>query len=123
MLQVRGTNSGHWRTVGGPLVPAAIMLLLAACAPSVSLTGAAVSSELQRTALVAFHRMEIAFLETGSYTTNALIDLELPRGVKWTLEDFSERSYRLRFTADNRPGEAWLVSPAGLMPAPNTAGT
>lgn len=61
--------------------------------------------------------MEIGYLQTGSYTTNALVDLQLPRGVRWTLEEFSEQNYRLRFTDDSRPGVAWLVSPAGVTAA------
>jgi hypothetical protein len=97
------------------------ILLLAAvagCAPRAALPSPSrVTGELQRTALVAFHRMEIGFLQTGSYTTNVLVDLELPRGVKWTLEEFTDRDYRLRFTDDDDPGAAWLVSPAGVAPA------
>lgn len=97
-----------------------LVALLAGCfpqtAPATGPDGTA-ASELQRTAQLAFHRMEIGYLQTGSYTTNALVDLELPRGVKWTLEEFSETAYRLRFTDNNQPGEAWLVSPAGVTPA------
>ncbi|MEX2535370.1 MAG: hypothetical protein WD273_07170 [Trueperaceae bacterium] len=100
----------------------ALVAALAACAPQATpVTGPAtgrVDSELQRTAQVAFHRMELAYLLTGSYTTNALVDLDLPRGVKWTLEEFSDTSYRLRFTDDNRPGDAWLSTPVGVTPAP-----
>lgn len=104
------------RFCGAPAVLGVIVLVLAACAPATGSTGTnEASSELQRTALVAFHRMEIAFLQTGSYTTNALIDLDLPSGVKWTLEEYSDRHYRLRFTEDNRPGVGWLVSPAGVI--------
>ncbi|MEX2541575.1 MAG: hypothetical protein WD314_07190 [Trueperaceae bacterium] len=111
----------HLLTV--PLVLLALTLTLAACAPSAGVprpagtTAAGEPSELRRTALVAFHRMEIAFLQTGSYTTNALIDLDLPRGVRWTLEEFSETGYRLRFTDDDRPDVAWLVSPEGVRSA------
>jgi hypothetical protein len=106
------------RLPGLPLLLLVLALALSACAPGTTSRPPAAVSELQRTAQVAFHRMEIAFLQTGDYTTNALIDLELPRGVRWTLEEFSERSYRLRFSDDGRPGEAWLVSPAGVRPAP-----
>lgn len=95
----------------------ALVTLLGACAPTAAPASGDASSELERTAQLAYHRMEIGYLQTGSYTTNALVDLELPRGVRWTLEEFSESSYRLRFTDDENPGEAWLVSPRGVMPA------
>lgn len=97
----------------------ALVALLAACAPRALGPGGQPANELQRTAQLAFHRMQIAYLETGNYTTNALVDLDLPRGVKWTLEEFSTSGYRLRFTDDKRPGEAWLVTPGGVTPAPN----
>ena len=66
--------------------------------------------------------MEIGFLQTGTYTTNALVDLDLPRGVKWTLEEFSDSSYQLRFTSDDQPEEVWLVSPRGVMAAASSEG-
>ena len=108
------------RTIGFAALGAILLVLLGACAPQPLVgPGGQPADELQRTAQLAFHRMQIAYLETGNYTTNALVDLELPRGVKWTLEEFSTNAYRLRFTDDNRPGEAWLVTPAGVAPAPN----
>jgi hypothetical protein len=92
-----------------------LIAAVAGCAPrAAGKSASSVTGELQRTALVAFHRMEIGFLQTGGYTTNVLVDLELPRGVRWTLEEFTEQSYRLRFTDDADPGAAWLVSPAGV---------
>lgn len=109
------------RPPAGWLALVILVLPLAACAPQSVAPGAAttaataVESELQRAALEAFHRMEIAFLQTGSYSTNALIDLDLPRGVKWTLEEFDDSGYRLRFTDDERPRDAWIVSPAGVV--------
>lgn len=120
----------HVRPTVAWLALAAVLLPLAACAPRTTELQAAElratevrgdpaaasteASELRRTALMAFHRMEIVFLETGSYTTNALVDLDLPRGVKWTLEEFDDAGYRLRFTDDQRPEYAWLVSPEGV---------
>lgn len=100
----------------------ALLALVVSCAPapSQSATNGRPGSELQRIALQAYHRMEIGLLETGSYTTNVLVDLELPRQVRWTLEDFGSDGYRLRFTADDRPGEAWLVTPAGVTRAAPT---
>lgn len=96
-------------------VPLLLLFALVACAPQAAAPRVTEStSELERIANVAYHRMEIAYLQSGTYTTNALIDLELPRGVKWTLEDFTETTYRLRFSDDNRPGFEFVVSPAGV---------
>ena len=96
---------------------AVLVPLLFACAPPATTTQPGVDSDLHRVAVVAFHRMEIGLLETGAYTTNALIDLEIPRHVRWTLEEFGEGGYRIRFTSDSSPGEAWLVTPAGVSAA------
>jgi hypothetical protein len=112
------------RRLSTAAIALAALLILAACAPRASLPrAAAATDELQRTAMAAYHRMEIAFLQTGAYTTNALIDLDLPRGIKWTLEEFTGRDYRLRFTDDARPGTAWLVSPAGVAAAGTASGS
>lgn len=93
-----------------------LLAVLGSCAPAPTQTATdrRPGSDLQRIALQAYHRMEIGLLETGSYTTNVLVDLELPRQVRWTLEEFGSDGYRLRFTADDRPDEAWLVTPAGV---------
>ena len=110
----------HVRSKRAPLLLAGVLtLLLAARAPQATQAPPpaevpAEASELQRVAIMAFHRMELGRLETGSYTTNALIDLELPRQVRWTLEEFDGQSYRLRFTSDSSPDEAWLVTPRGV---------
>ena len=66
------------------------------------------------TAEIAYHRMAIGLLQTGEYTTNALLELALPTGVKWTLEEFSGADYRLRFTSDDVPVYVWLVTPRGV---------
>ena len=105
-----------------PVLLAVLLALLAACAPS---AGPAPGSALpddpaaraaERTARLAYHRMEIGRLETGAYTTNVLVDLALPQGVRWTVDDFSVdgSSYRLRVTHAALPEVAWLVSPAGV---------
>jgi hypothetical protein len=102
------------------LAPAlfALALALAACAPRASETPNALNSpearQLEQTATIAYHRMEIGFLQTGEYTTNVLIDLALPQGVRWTLEEFSSTDYSLRFTSSAVPDFAWLVSPRGV---------
>lgn len=66
------------------------------------------------TAEIAYHRMAIGFLQTGEYTTNALLELSLPKGVRWTLEDFGATGYRLRFTSSDVPQYTWLVTPQGV---------
>lgn len=99
----------------------AALLLLAACAP------AAVSGELfagsqapaeenaRQTAILIWHRMELGRHETGSYTSNVLIELdELPRGVAFRMESFPGESFELRVTDDAVPGVWWLVNPAGV---------
>lgn len=97
---------------------AVLLALLAACAPSATtaLPDDPAAREAERTARVAYHRMQIAFLETGAYTTNALVDLALPQGVRWTVDDFEPdgSSYRLRITHTEVPGVAWLVGPDGV---------
>ena len=103
-------------------------LLVSACAPRTTSSnppsGAspAPSASLEtpqarataETAEIAYHRMAIGLLQTGEYTTNALLELALPTGVKWTLEEFSGADYRLRFTSDDVPVYVWLVTPRGV---------
>lgn len=97
-------------------LPILLLALLAACAPQ-AVSPAFSSPEgqaVQRVAEVAFHRMEIGRLETGNYTTNVLVDLNMPQGVRWIVTDFTSDSYTLRFSADDLPEVAWLVSPRGV---------
>ena len=100
-------------------------LLVSACAPRTASsnppnTPASASLETPQarataeTAEIAYHRMAIGLLQTGEYTTNALLELALPTGVKWTLEEFSGADYRLRFTSDDVPVYVWLVTPRGV---------
>ena len=96
-----------------------VVLSLSACAPRFSTGGilatpAAVAAETA--AQIAFHRMEIGLLQTGEYTTNALLELDLPQGVKWTLQDFSTTTYELRFTSAAVPEVVWEVTPDGVRP-------
>ena len=72
------------------LLAAAFILLAAACAPS-TLPGAddAAVQELQTTAEVLYHRMELGYLESGIYTTNVLVDAPIPEGARWTLQEFA----------------------------------
>ena len=75
--------------------------------------------EVQQTAQVAYHRMQIGFLQTGEYTTNALLDLSLPQGVRWTVETFEADTYQLRFISAEVPDQAWLVTPDGVQVVAN----
>src|SRR5690606_32312620 len=99
-----------------PILIAAALAVLAACAPT-TLPGAddAAVAELQRTADVIYHRMEHGFLETGAYTTNVLINVELPEWARWTLQEFAAdgSSYRLLLTSTRLEGATWEVSPRG----------
>lgn len=95
-----------------------VALEVAGCAPkaqpSVFQTGPA--GQLQRTAEIVYHRMAIGYLETGRYTTNVLVDVQLPAGAKWTLVAYARdgSSYRLRITSTRVEGVAWDVSPSGV---------
>ncbi len=102
-------------------VLASLTLLFSACAPRAA-PNTATNTSLEtsqarataETAEIAYHRMAIGFLQTGEYTTNALLELALPRSVRWTLEEFSGADYRLRFTSDEVPNFVWLVTPQGV---------
>jgi hypothetical protein len=100
------------------LILVCLTLVAAACAPRVrpdtDLLNSAAALDTEQTAQIAYHRMEIGALQTGSYTTNVLVDLTLPRGVRWTLEEFSNDGYQLRFSHDELPTLAWLVTPRGV---------
>lgn len=99
------------------------MLVLSACAPKVQTFSEIVNSpaaqQVAQIANIAFHRMEISKLETGTYTTNILMDLPLPQGASWTLEFLSQNAYQLRFTSVDVPGFAWLVTPDGVKLLPS----
>ena len=101
-----------------------LLSLLAACAPrtqeasveSDALVSSPAAQETERVATAAFHRMELAQIEDGVYTTNVLINLDVPQGVRWMLEDLNDDDYTLRFTSTNVPGVAWIVTPDGVEP-------
>jgi len=98
------------------LLALALGLTLSACVPTAvadRLAGPA-AQEVERAAYVAFHRMELGRLQLGAYTTNVLVDVELPRGTRLTLEDFDDDGYRLRVDSDAVPGVAWYVTPRGV---------
>ena len=103
-----------------------LLTLLAACAPRTQGTSTDPSAgaifqgeaaqETNRLATAAFHRMELGRLESGTYTTNVLINLDVPQGIRWMLEDLSDDAYTLRFTSSDVPGAAWVVTPEGVEP-------
>jgi len=102
-----------------PVIVAVLLLTLAACAPA--LDGVDTSAfetpaalEVERAAQEAYHRMELGRLRLGVYTTNVLVDLDLPRGARVTVEAFGDDDYRLRFTSDAALDLAWIVTPDGV---------
>ncbi len=100
-------------------------LLLAACAPGTRGDPETVRPPLdearlrpvERTAWEAWLLMEIQRLRSGLYSTQALIDLTLPRGVRWTVVDFSGDDYALIVTSDDEDGDGVRVTPEGVRPA------
>lgn len=93
------------------------LLLLASCAPRAAplLLDSPEALEVERIATAAWHRMQLVYLETGEYTTNALADLRLPSGVRWLVEAFGASNYTIRFTSVHVAGIAWFVTPAGVV--------
>jgi hypothetical protein len=91
-------------------------LLIASCAPAATppALDTPAAQAVDRLAHEAYHRMEIGRLRTGTYTTNVLVDLELPQGARVTVEAFSDTDYVLRVTSDAVQDAAWLVSPRGV---------
>ena len=106
------------------LLTALLGLLLSACAPRATqgapATGSTITLDtpeavaINRAALEAWHLMELARLQTGQYTTNALVDLTPPQGVQWRVEGFSGDAYTLRFVSSNVTDLEWLVTPEGV---------
>ena len=96
----------------------ALSLSLSGCLPRFSEPASVLESDQARAteqaANIAYHRMEIGKLQSGSYNTNVLADLELPQGVQWALIAFGDDSYTLRFSAQDIPDYAWKVTPQGV---------
>lgn len=105
------------KRVGSLLLAAMFTLLAAACAPT-TLPGVddAALAELQTTAEILYHRMELGHLEAGIYTTNVLVDAPIPEGARWTLQEFASdgSSYLLVLTSSRVEGVSWHVSPDGV---------
>ncbi len=75
----------------------------------------AAPGEVERVAWLAWLEMEAARLRTGGYATEALLDLALPSGVRWTVTRIAPDAYALRVERDGRP-TAYRVTPAGVAP-------
>lgn len=92
-------------------------LLAAACAPT-TLPGVdeEALSQLQNSAEILFHRMELGYLEAGIYTTNVLVDAPIPEGARWTLQEFASdgSDYLLVLTSSRVEGVSWHISPRGV---------
>lgn len=68
---------------------------------------------VERTAWEAWLLMELGRLRLGVYGTEALVDLALPRGVRWTVVEYGPDDYALAVTSDG--GEPGLrVDPSGV---------
>lgn len=99
----------------------ALLLLVAACAPTTGPQTAAPrqqgpsadASPVARTAWEAWHLMEIGHLRDGVYATNVLVDLSLPQGVRWTVIEFADDDYVLRVSEEGAD-TAYRVTPAGV---------
>jgi hypothetical protein len=111
------------RPAGPGLALLLLLLLLAACAPVAVTPPASTAAEraAQNTAFVIFHRMQLGYLETGSYTTNVLVDVDLPQGMRWTIEAFPGESYELWVSDDLLPGIHWEVTPGGVRRVQNVS--
>lgn len=107
------------------LALASLVIMGAACAPSATgptgsdATGArppAAADTLgpvERTAWEAWLLMELGRLRLGVYGTEALVDLSLPAGVRWTVVEYGPDAYALAVTSDG--DEAGLrVEPGGV---------
>lgn len=96
-----------------------LALVVSACAPTLGGVDASAfetpaAREVERAAQEAYHRMELGRLRLGTYTTNVLVDLDLPRGARVTVEAFGDDTYRLQLTSDAALGLAWIVTPDGV---------
>lgn len=73
----------------------------------------AAGDPLLQTAWEAWLRMELGRLETGAYTTDALLELVLPAGVRWTVTAYGPDAYALAVTGDGEP-TGLRVDPDGV---------
>lgn len=73
-------------------------------------------TDLERVAWLAWLEMEAARLRTGRYDTEALLDLTLPSGVRWTVTRIAADDYALRVDRGGDAAAAYRVAPAGVAP-------
>ncbi|MDF1523757.1 MAG: hypothetical protein P1P87_13190, partial [Trueperaceae bacterium] len=104
------------RRTGLPALALALAMLVAGCVPAAvaEAIDTPAAQAVARAAEETFHRMELGRLATGVYTTNVLVDVDLPRGARITVEAFANDDYRLRVEGDQVAGVAWLVTPRGV---------
>ncbi|MGL4612065.1 MAG: hypothetical protein ACRCYY_20710 [Trueperaceae bacterium] len=99
-----------------------LIAVLSACTPGTrtmtEVTASPESQALERTAQLAYHKMETAKIETGRYDTGVLTSLDLPRGVLWQLKTISEEGYEINFVSSDVPGFAYIVTPEGVRLVP-----
>jgi hypothetical protein len=72
---------------------------------------------LVATAWEAWLLMELGRVRSGAYATDALLDLALPAGVRWTVIDYGPDAYELSVTADATP-TSLRVDPDGVRVRP-----
>ena len=63
----------------------------------------AITDPLLRTAWEAWLLMELGRLRSGSYTTDVLLDLAVPQGIRWTVVSYGPDAYALAVTGDGEP--------------------
>jgi hypothetical protein len=104
------------RRTGLPALALVLAMLLAGCVPAAvaEALDTPAAHAVARAAEETYHRMELGRLATGVYTTNVLVDVDLPRGARITVEAFADDDYRLRVEGDQVAGVAWLVTPRGV---------
>lgn len=92
------------------------LTVLAACTPTTTRAPLddPAAQAVDRVAQETFHRMELGRLSTGTYTTNVLVDVDLPQGARVTVEAFDGDDYLLRVDSDAVPSVVWYVSPGGV---------
>lgn len=63
----------------------------------------AITDPLLRTAWEAWLLMELGRLRSGSYSTDVLLDLAVPSGIRWTVVSYGPDAYALAVTGDGEP--------------------
>lgn len=99
-----------------PALALVLALLVAGCVPAAvaEAVDTPAARAVARAAEETYHRMELGRLATGVYTTNVLVDVDLPQGARITVEAFADDDYRLRVEGDQVADVAWLVTPRGV---------